>query len=173
MPAAAEACRAARCRAFRDEDGRAPAERFGFGRSDWRRFIFITPADCGPATVKAQTTTMKKSTMLELTKSSAPAGGQLALAATWEAKEGEAEAVADILRRMASAVTAEPGTPLFWSHRSTSNDRVFFLYELFADESAFQAHQQTEHFKNLVIGQALPKLARRERVQFMPLQCDP
>jgi len=110
--------------------------------------------------------------MLELMKSSVPADGQLALAATWEAKEGEAEAVADILRRMASAVKAEPGTLLFWPHRSSSNDRVFFLYELFADENAFQAHQQTEHFKSLVIGQALPKLARRERVQFMPLQRD-
>ena len=108
--------------------------------------------------------------MLELMKSSAPADGGLALAVTWEAKEGEAEAVADILRRMASAVKSEPGTLLFWPHRSPSNDHVFFLYELFVDEAAFQAHQQTEHFKDLVLGQALPKLARRERVQFMPLQ---
>jgi quinol monooxygenase YgiN len=157
---------------IRDREGRARAERFGFGRSDSHRFIFITPAHCGPATVKAQTATLEKSTMLELMKSSAPVAGQLALAATWEAKEGEADAIADILRRMASAVTAEPGTLLFWPHRSPSNDRVFFLYELFADESAFQAHQQTEHFKNLVIGQALPKLARRERVQLVPLQRD-
>ncbi len=121
---------------------------------------------------KGQTPTTEKS-MLELMKSSAPAGGQIALAATWEAKEGQGEAVADILRRMASAVKAEPGTLLFWPHRSSSNDRVFFLYELFADDAAFQAHQQTAHFKDLVVGQALPKLARRERVQFMPLQPRP
>jgi quinol monooxygenase YgiN len=107
--------------------------------------------------------------MLELTKSSAPASGRLALAATWQAKDGEAEAVADILRRMAIAVKSEPGTLLFWPHRSSSDERVFFLYELFADDAAFAAHQQTDHFKTLVIGQALPKLARRERVQFMPL----
>jgi quinol monooxygenase YgiN len=110
--------------------------------------------------------------MPELIKSSSPAGGRLALAVTWEAKEGEAEAVADILRRLASAVKSEPGTLLFWPHRSPSNDRVFFLYELYVDEGAFQAHQQTEHFKDLVLGQALPKLARRERVQFLPLQHD-
>lgn len=107
--------------------------------------------------------------MLELTKNSAPASGRLALAATWQAKDGEAEAVADILRRMAIAVKSEPGTLLFWPHRSSSDERVFFLYELFADDAAFAAHQQTDHFKTLVIGQALPKLARRERVQFMPL----
>jgi len=110
--------------------------------------------------------------MIELMKGSAPADGRLALAATWEAKEGESEAVADILRRMASAVKSEPGTLIFWPHRSSANDRVFFLYELFADDAAFAAHQQTEHFKTLVIGQALPKLARRERVQLMPFRHD-
>jgi quinol monooxygenase YgiN len=124
------------------------------------------------APAKDQTATTEKDTMLELRKDSTPAGGRLALAATWEAKEGEAEAVADILRRMASAVKSEPGTLLFWPHRSSENDRVFFLYELFADDAAFKAHQQTEHFKSLVVGQALPKLARRERVQFMPLHAD-
>jgi quinol monooxygenase YgiN len=121
---------------------------------------------------KEASNTMEKNMMLDLTKSSAPIGGRLALAATWEAKEGEAEAVADILRRMASAVKSEPGTLLFWPHRSSSNDRVFFLYELFADDAAFAAHQQTEHFKTLVLGQAIPKLARRERVQYMPLRAD-
>jgi quinol monooxygenase YgiN len=69
-------------------------------------------------------------------------------------------------------VKSEPGTLLFWPHRSSTNDNVFFLYELFVDEAAFTAHQQTDHFKTLVIAQALPKLARRERVQFIPLQAD-
>jgi quinol monooxygenase YgiN len=105
-----------------------------------------------------------------LTQGSAPAAGRLALAVTWEAKEGEAEAIAQVLRRMADAVKAEPGTLLFWPHRSPENEHVFFLYELYTDESAFQAHQQTDHFKSLVLGQALPRLARRERVQLLPLQ---
>jgi len=47
---------------------------------------------------------------------------------------------------------------------------VFFLYELYTDESAFQAHHQTDHFKSLVLGQAVPRLARRERVQLLPFQ---
>ena len=110
--------------------------------------------------------------MVTLMKTSAPGGGQLALATTWQAKAGEAEAVADILRRMANAVQSEPGTLLFWPHRSSSDDRLFFLYELFVDDAAFLAHQQTEHFKSLVIGEALPKLERRERVQFTPFRPD-
>jgi quinol monooxygenase YgiN len=108
--------------------------------------------------------------MMELTKGAAPAAGRVALAATWEAKDGEGDAVADILRRMADAVKSEPGTLLFWPHRSPSNDRLFFLYELFADEAAFAAHQQTDAFKTLVVDKALPKLARRERVQLTPLR---
>jgi quinol monooxygenase YgiN len=110
--------------------------------------------------------------MLELSKGAAPADGRLALAVTWEAKEGEGDAVADVLRRMAIAVKSEPGTRLFWPHRSSANDRLFFLYELFADDAAFAAHQQTESFKTLVVGQALPRLTRRDRVQFMPLRRD-
>ena len=38
----------------------------------------------------------------------------------------------------------------------------------FADDAAFAAHQQTDAFKTLVVGHALPKLARRERVQLTP-----
>jgi quinol monooxygenase YgiN len=108
--------------------------------------------------------------MSPLSKHAAPHDGRLALAVTWEAKEGEADAVAALLGRMAAAVKSEPGTLLFWTHRSASNDRLFFLYELFADDAAFAAHQETEHFKSLIVGQALPKLARRERVPFVPLQ---
>jgi quinol monooxygenase YgiN len=71
---------------------------------------------------------------------------------------------------VADAVKTEPGTLLFWPHRPPSDDRVFFFYELFADDAAFAAHQQTEHFKTMVVGEALPKLERRERVQFTPLK---
>jgi hypothetical protein len=34
-----------------------------------------------------------------------------------------------------------------------------------AGEAAFADHQQTDRFKNIIDGQAIPKLARRERSQ--------
>jgi quinol monooxygenase YgiN len=37
---------------------------------------------------------------------------------------------------------------------------------VFAGEAAFAEHQQTPHFKDIIVGQALPKLAKRERTQF-------
>ena len=107
--------------------------------------------------------------MTTIDKHAAPATARLAVTVTWEAKPGEGDTVADILRRMASAVRAEPGTLMFWPHRSAENDRLFFLYELYTDAAAFAAHQETAHFKALILGEALPKLARRERVQFVPM----
>jgi hypothetical protein len=37
------------------------------------------------------------------------------------------------------------------------------LLRVFKDEAAFADHQQTDHFKTLIVGQAVPKLAKRER----------
>src|SRR5258708_1476417 len=97
---------------------------------------------------KHRATSQRRSIMPDVAKSGPPAQGRLAIAATWEAKEQETDTIAEILRKMTEAVKSEPGTLLFWPHRSSSNDRVFFLYELFADDAAFAAHQQTAHFKD-------------------------
>jgi quinol monooxygenase YgiN len=43
------------------------------------------------------------------------------------------------------------------------------IYELFADGAAFAAHQETPHFKDLIVRQALPKLSKRERLRFTPI----
>jgi quinol monooxygenase YgiN len=108
--------------------------------------------------------------MPTLANAKPPVTGTVALAVTWEARPGQADAVADVLDRMASAVRAgEPGTLLFRPHRSAENDHLFFLYELFVDQAAFETHQKTPHFQALILGEAVPKLARRERLPFTPL----
>lgn len=93
----------------------------------------------------------------------------LAVSATWEAHDGEGDAVADILARLGSKAREEPGVKLFIVHRAVENPLHFLFYELFEDAAAFAAHQQTEHFKTLVLEQGLPRLAKRERVQYRPL----
>lgn len=95
--------------------------------------------------------------------------GGLAVSAIWEAKTGEEDAVAGILARLGEAARGEPGVKLFLVHRGTANPGQFMFYELFEDEAAFAAHQQTDHFKSLVIEQGLPKLTKRERVQYSVL----
>jgi quinol monooxygenase YgiN len=84
-----------------------------------------------------------------------------------EAKAGEAEAVADILRTMTPPTMAEPLVKLFLSYRSPTNPSLFFIYELYASEAGWKAHEATDHFK-AAVKELLPRLTRRERVPFLP-----
>ncbi len=95
--------------------------------------------------------------------------GGLAVTAMWEARDGEADAVADILARFAPQARQEPGVRLFLVHRALENPAQFLFYELFDDAAAFAAHQQTPHFKSLILGEGLPRLTRRERAQYAML----
>jgi quinol monooxygenase YgiN len=74
--------------------------------------------------------------------------------------------VADILSRFLPAAQSEPGAKLFLISRAKDNPAQFLFYELFRDEAAFKAHQDSAHFKAYIAGQALPLLARRERTQY-------
>jgi quinol monooxygenase YgiN len=103
------------------------------------------------------------------TVSEAVAGGGLLVVAQWEAREGQADKVAGILDRFLPEAQREPGARLFLISRARENPAQFLFYELFADEAAFKAHQESAHFKTLIAGEALPLLARRERAQYVLL----
>ncbi|XUM22718.1 putative quinol monooxygenase [Bradyrhizobium oligotrophicum S58] len=92
--------------------------------------------------------------------------GSLLVVAQWEAKDGEADRVAEILSRFLPEAQREPGANLFLISRAKDNPAQFLFYELFRDEAAFKAHQESDHFKTYIAGQALPLLARRERMQY-------
>ena len=93
-------------------------------------------------------------------------GGGLLIVAQWEAKEGEADKVAAILDRFLPEAQRESGAKLFLISRGKDNPAQFLFYELFRDEAAFKAHQESTHFKTLIAAQALPLLAKRERAQY-------
>ena len=85
------------------------------------------------------------------------------VAATYTVKPGEEERIEQILRSMVPLASAEEGCLFFEAHRSPDDPRVFFLYEQYADRAAYQAHMETNHFKELILGEAVPRLERRER----------
>ena len=101
------------------------------------------------------------------TVNEAVSGGGLLVVAQWEAKDGEADRVAEILSRFLPEAQQEPGAKLFLISRAKDNPAQFLFYELFRDEAAFKAHHESEHFKTYIAGQALPLLARRERMQYV------
>jgi quinol monooxygenase YgiN len=109
---------------------------------------------------------MNQSIMQRQGTHEATSGGGLLIVAQWEARDGEADKVAGILRDFLPQAQGEPGVKLFLISRAKDNPAQFLFYELFRDEAAFKAHQDSAHFKRHIAGQALPLLAKRERTQY-------
>jgi len=62
----------------------------------------------------------------------------------------------------AAAARKEPGCRQFDILVDPNDKTKVMLYEIYNDEKAFEAHQQTPHFKKY-IAEAVPMLASRER----------
>lgn len=109
---------------------------------------------------------MTKYASNNMTIADAVSGVGLLIVAQWEAKEGQADYVAGVLDRFLPEAQSEPGVKLFLIGRNKENPAQFLFYELFRDEAAVKAHQESTHFKTYIAGQALPLLAKRERAQY-------
>lgn len=102
-----------------------------------------------------------------------PADGRAAIndgfvvAIMLEANDGNVDKVLEIQRWLTPLSQAEPGVKLFLPYQSPTNPALFFVFELYVDEAAWAAHQETPHFKK-AIPELLPLLKRRERIPFIP-----
>jgi len=92
-----------------------------------------------------------------------------AVAVTWVAKEGEEEHVRALLEEIAPVVREEPGCLMYIVHRSEEDPRTFFLYEQYVDEAAFQAHRESDHFQEMVMGECVPLLDSRVPIHYETL----
>jgi quinol monooxygenase YgiN len=110
--------------------------------------------------------TMGQYAMDKKTVSEALGDGGLLVVAQWEAKDGQADRVAEILHRFLPQAQSDPGAKLFLISRGKENPAQFLFYELFRDEAAFKAHQESAYFKTYIAGEALPLLSKRERAQY-------
>src|SRR5579884_4189095 len=86
------------------------------------------------------------------------------VAAKWRARPGKADRLLEVIEEMTPPSRAEPGCVFYQAQRSEEDPNLFFLYEQYADEAGYEAHQETEHFTRLVKQEAIPELlAARER----------
>jgi (4S)-4-hydroxy-5-phosphonooxypentane-2,3-dione isomerase len=69
------------------------------------------------------------------------------------------------LKENASAARKEPGCRQFDVLVDPNDKTKVMLYEVYDDDKAFEAHQQTPHFKKY-LAEAVPLLASRERHLF-------
>lgn len=98
-----------------------------------------------------------------------PHQGKLAFTVTWEVKPGHEQAAAEAVARFAPEARKEPGLDLLMVHQSASNPAHFLFYEVFTDAAAFAAHQETPHFKTIIMEQALPLLSKCDRIEYRVL----
>ena len=92
------------------------------------------------------------------------------LLALWRAKEGKEDLVADVIRTMTPLSRGEPGCLGYQGHRAVEDDRLFFLYETYVDAAAVDAHRASPHFREHVLGRAIPNLESREVTVFETLE---
>ena len=83
--------------------------------------------------------------------------------AKWTAKPGEEAAVAAAVQKLIEPSRAEPGNLFYQPHRDPADPRVFYFYEQYVDEDGYKAHGDSEHFKEIVFGDAIPRLEERHR----------
>ncbi len=88
------------------------------------------------------------------------------LAVSWTAKPGNEQRVREILQELGEKSRAEPGVITYTTHVDPDNPCEFFIYEKYHDAAGLEAHQQTEHFQQLVLQEAIPLLESRIRRQF-------
>jgi quinol monooxygenase YgiN len=84
--------------------------------------------------------------------------------AKWRANPGKAERLLEVIQEMTPPSRAEAACLFYQAQRSEEDSNLFFLYEQYADEAGYEAHQESEHFTRLVKQEAIPELlADRER----------
>jgi quinol monooxygenase YgiN len=89
--------------------------------------------------------------------------------ANYLARPGSEARIGAIIEAMTEPSRAEPGCLHYQGHRSLSDPRRFFLYEVYVDEAAYVAHQASDHFKRLIAGEAVALLEIRERAIYQPI----
>lgn len=92
--------------------------------------------------------------------------------AHWRAKEGKADRLEEVIAELLGPSRAEPGNVFYQAHRSPEDPQLFYLYEQYADEAAYEAHMASDHFTRLVKDEAIPELLEDRRREFFQTLLD-
>jgi quinol monooxygenase YgiN len=88
----------------------------------------------------------------------------IVLIAHYYCKAGESDFVLEQLKKMKPLVEAnEPGCTFYQVSRSQDNRDHLLLYEHYTDQAALLGHRDTPHFQEIIEGQIIPRLEKRER----------
>lgn len=85
-------------------------------------------------------------------------------------KPGQEQRALEIIRAMQEPTRKEPGCVQYTGHQSTEDPRRFFFYEAYKDDEALQAHRNSPHFREHILGGLDHILADRRREIFVPVE---
>jgi len=85
----------------------------------------------------------------------------ITVVARYRAQPDRADEIARVLAEHVAATRREPGCVQFVAYRSSDDADQFLLYEQYVDETAFEAHRASAHFRGYVEGTIVPLLAER------------
>lgn len=91
------------------------------------------------------------------------------LAVTWVSKAGNEKQVAESFAKLEAASRQEPGCLLYVVHRHSTNPAQFFIYEQYRDDAALQAHRDSPHFQQYVLGELKETAERVQGDLYVPL----
>lgn len=86
---------------------------------------------------------------------------EVRLVARYVVSAGQEDEVLALLRQLGDAVRTEPGNVEFEIFRHAGDPRRVLLLERYASREALDAHRETPHFAELVLGRIVPKLDSR------------
>jgi quinol monooxygenase YgiN len=70
---------------------------------------------------------------------------ELVIFARFHAREGQAGAVASVVREVIGPSREEPGCLAIGAYRSTRDPRLFYIHSRWVDEAAFESHAEQAH----------------------------
>jgi quinol monooxygenase YgiN len=86
---------------------------------------------------------------------------ELQVIARYTITAGSEDEVLGLLPKQAAASEAEPGCLSFKVYRELGDERKVVLLERYVSHEALETHRETEHFKNIILGQVVPRLDSR------------
>ncbi|CAM2141279.1 (4S)-4-hydroxy-5-phosphonooxypentane-2,3-dione isomerase [Pararobbsia alpina] len=90
------------------------------------------------------------------------ASEQIVVVARWHVAQDQVNDVLDIVSTLRQHSLAEPGCLGYEVFRSTEDTGTVLLIERYRDAEAIDAHRNSAHYQELVVGRIIPMLTGRQ-----------
>jgi quinol monooxygenase YgiN len=89
-----------------------------------------------------------------------------AIIARFKVKPGHVDEVISLLGQAAVTSRQEPGCHFYVANQDLADPDTIVMYEQYDDKAAFQAHLDSRHCQEIVVGKVAPLLESRQRETF-------